>query len=244
METSPQAATESRIGLVGRMLRTFYAPGELYEDVARKHSWHDWFLPTLLTAVVMTVAAQITMPLTLEMQREAMKKSLAQQELTAEQRENQEAMMEKMQGVTEASTLIITPISIFVLMFITSGIILLAGRYALGGEISYGQVLAMQGYASLILILQVLVLTPIRLEKGTALLFLGPSLFFDKGELTGLVGGMIGIIDIFSIWQSVVVAIGLSALTRASLGKSLTVMGILYLIYIAIFGGLSGLSGA
>ncbi|MBT3342499.1 MAG: hypothetical protein HN712_13870 [Gemmatimonadetes bacterium] len=243
MEDNLDSATEE-ISVVGRMLRLFHSPGETFEAVARGHSWHDWVIPTLLTAIVVTVAAQITMPLTLEMNREAIEQrmkanaaSMSEDDL-ARQRE----VMKKMSGFAEASTLVVTPITIFALTFITAGLLLLVGRLVLGGDIKYGQVLAVQGYTSLILILQAIVLTPIRLEKESILIFLGPALFFDKDALSGFFGSMVGMIDIFVLWQVVLGAIGLTVLTRGSFSKALTSMLILWVVYLAMFGGLMSLN--
>ena len=68
--------------------------------------------------------------------------------------------MEKMEGVTGAMTLVMTPVSIFAMLFVISGLVLLVGRFIMGGELTYGQVLACEGYISLILVLQAAVLTP------------------------------------------------------------------------------------
>lgn len=238
MENIPAASSEE-IGLVGRMMRLFYAPGETFEAVARGHSWHDWVIPTLLTAIIVTIAAQITLPLTMEMQQTAMEQQLKANaaHMTVEQMEQQRQVSEKMQGVMGALTLVLSPASTFAMTFVTAALLLLVGRYVLGGEIKYGQTLAIQGYTSLILILQVIVLTPIRLEKESILIFLGPALFFDRDALTGVIGGMLGMIDIFVLWQVVVSAIGLTILTRASFSKALGAMLGLWFIYLLLVGG-------
>ena len=43
METT--ASNNDDVGLVGRMLRVFYAPAETFEAVQRDHSHLDWFVP-------------------------------------------------------------------------------------------------------------------------------------------------------------------------------------------------------
>ena len=41
-----------QIGLIGRMLRVFHAPGEAFEALSCGHSKMDWLVPTILVAVV------------------------------------------------------------------------------------------------------------------------------------------------------------------------------------------------
>ena len=45
------------IGLVGRMVRVFYAPSETFEAVRRQSSWLDWFVPVLLVTLLSLVSA-------------------------------------------------------------------------------------------------------------------------------------------------------------------------------------------
>ncbi len=242
METQDQSIGE--IGLVGRMIRLFHAPVETFESVRIRHSWHDWFLPTLIAAIVATVGAQVTMPLLLEQQQEAVEKQMRANEanMTKAQIEQQRDMMEKMEGITSATTLVMTPVSIFVMLFIVSGLVLLVGRFIMGGEITYGQVLAAEGYISLILVLQVAVLTPIRVAKESVLIMLGPGLFFDNDALTGVAGRMLAMVDIFVLWQVVLGAVALTVLTRGSFSRALWSMLGLWVIYLVIFGGLTSLS--
>ena len=78
MET-PTATSE--IGVVGRLTRIFYAPGEVYESLAHQRSAADWFVPTTIAALLGIVIAAATIPLATQAGLEQM------QNMPAEQRE-------------------------------------------------------------------------------------------------------------------------------------------------------------
>ena len=232
--------TETDIGIVGRMIRVFYAPAETFEAVQRGHSRMDWFIPVLLAALVTVGSQYMTLPVAQKMQAKAVAAATAGQDLTPEQIAQQREMMAKMSGVTSIGTLVAAPVMIFVMVFAFSGVLLLVGRYALGGDVTYGQMLAVEGYAMVISILQNVVLTPIRQARESLMVTLGPGLFLDKEMLATYVGRLINGIDIFVVWQIVVIGIGLSILARASLGKTL---GILFAIWALFVAGGAALAG-
>ena len=109
MEPTPQ----TEIGLVGRMIRIFYAPGETFEFLVRKHSAADWLVPAILSAVVVTVTAVLVLPITTELNQEAMQQRM--QSMSAEEREVVEQY--QTQGIMQASILIVTPIVLFIFLF-------------------------------------------------------------------------------------------------------------------------------
>jgi hypothetical protein len=49
MET---VAPQQEIGIIGRMLRIFYAPGETFEAVAQQRSTVDWLAPAILSVAI------------------------------------------------------------------------------------------------------------------------------------------------------------------------------------------------
>ena len=110
MEPTPQ----SEIGLVSRMIRIFYAPGETFESLAHKRSAADWLVPAVLSAVVVTVAAVLILPITTEFNQEVMQQRM--QGMSAEERKVVEQY--QTQGIMQISTLIATPIFLLIFLFV------------------------------------------------------------------------------------------------------------------------------
>jgi hypothetical protein len=242
-ESSPLETTASMqddVGLVGRMVRVFYAPAETFEAVQQRHSYLDWLVPVLLVALVGAGTQYMTMPILQKMQAKAVAEMAAKQDMTPEQAANQRQVMEKMSGVTNVVTLVMVPVMTFIMLFIFAGVLLLVGRFALGGELTYGQMLALEAYAMLITVPQNIVLTPIRQARESMMVTLGPGLLLGQDMLETYVGRVINGIDIFMIWQVVVIGIGLSILARAGLGKT---MGILFSIWVLFLAGGAALRG-
>lgn len=237
-------ASGAGIGLVGRMVRVLYAPGETFTAVQQRCSRLDWFAPALLTALVATAGVQISMPLVVKAQQEAVAKVQADSRLSAEQQAQQRQLMAKMSGLTRAAVLASTPVMTFAMVFIAGAVLLAVGRFALGGEVAYGQMLAVAGYASLIGVVQTAWMTPLRQFKGTMVLTLGPGLLLKEPMLSSTFAGRwIGAIDVFVLWQVGVAAVGLAVLSRASFGKALACLLVLWALFlagVALLGGLFG----
>lgn len=225
------------LGLVGRMIRVFTAPSETFEAVSQRCGWLDWFVPTLLVALVSLGATQMAMPLIQQAQQEAIQERMAENpDISAEQRE----AMGKMAGVTQVATLVMVPIMAFVMLFVVSLVFLLVSKLILGGDVTYGQMLAVAAYSYLITILQMIVITSLRLAKETMMLAIGPGILLPEEMLETFVGKLLNAVDIFVLWQTCVAAIGLAVLSRASAQKALITMLILWLVWILIMSQVVG----
>jgi hypothetical protein len=149
--------------------------------------------------------------------------------------------MEKMAGLTGVMTMVSTPITMFIMALIFGAIYLLIGRLVLGGELAYTQMLCIHAYTSLITILQLIVLTPLRQAKDEMIVALGPGLLLSDEMLETFVGKMISLVDIFMLWEIAVAAVGLSVLAKAPFGKALTPLLVLWVLYLIGAAALSGL---
>jgi hypothetical protein len=85
---------------------------------------------------------------------------------------------------------------------------------------------------------QGLFLDPSQLD-GQFRLSLGPGRFFDPDSTSLLLLAVIGRIDVFTIWITVLIAIGLAVTGRIPLGRAAIVAGIVWVV-----GGLPGIFGA
>jgi len=224
------------LSLVNRMIRVFFAPSETYEAVALRSSWLDWFVPIVLVIALSLVALQITMPVIMETQKEVLQERL--KDMPEEQRQQTVEMMQKTGGI---ASMITVPVLGFVFLFIIAGILLLIGRYGLGGEVTYGQMLAVWGYSSLIGIIAIIVRTPLMLAKETAMVYTGLGMLLPDEMLKTFFGRVLAGIDLFTFWQIGVASIGLAILTRSTTSKALVFLLILWGIWILIQAALGGL---
>ena len=228
---------ESRdIGLAGRMIRVFYAPGETFEAVGQRTTWLDWFVPTISIVLVTLVTVQLTMPLILQAQSEMVQEQL--KNLPENQRQQ---MLTQMQGVTRISTVVVTPIAVFAGLFIAGGVLLLIARYVLDGKVRYGQMLTVWGYSSLVSIIGLLVRTPLMLAKDTVVVHTGLGVFLSDEMVKTFLGRILAGIDLFSFWQFCLIGIGLAVLTGASTRRALVPVLLLWVLWIIVQASLGGL---
>ena len=232
MEPTPQ----TEIGLVSRMIRIFYAPGETFESLARKRSTADWLVPAILSVVVVTIAAVLVLPVTTEFNQEVMQQRM--KGMSAEEREVVEQY--QTQDIMQASTLIVTPIILFIFLFLFAAFYLLMGKL-LGGLLSYGQVLAIVAYGGLITILQEVVKTLLILAKKAPVVQMGLGIFLSEGALQTFSGRLLSLIDPFVVWSVVITGLGLSIVGQFDRSKAYVGVGVITLIWLSLSSALGGI---
>lgn len=232
MEPTPQ----SEIGLVSRMIRIFYAPGETFESLARRRSAADWLVPAILSAVVVTISAVLILPITAESSQEVMQQRM--EGMSAEEREVVEQY--QTQGIMQISTLIVTPIFLFLFLFVFAACYMVMGKL-LGGLLSYGQVLAIVAYAGLITIPQQVVKTLLILAKKAPVVQMGLGIFLSEGALQTFSGRLLSLIDPFVIWSIVITGLGLSIIGQLDRSKAYAGVGVITLIWLSLSSALGGI---
>ena len=230
-------ATQSpRIGLIGRMIRVFHAPRETFESVAASRTAIDWVAPAAVSAVVAFAAAVAVMPLAMEEGAKAIQEQMQGQEFSDEQRE----MMEKMAGPGQAIGLVMAPAGSFVVLFISALLLLGAAKIA-GADIGYSGMLTVSAYSSLVQALKGIIVTPLMLSKKSMEVHTGLGLLLPAEMMNSFAGRFLAGIEIFTVWQVVIVAIGISALGNVDTRKALVPVLVLTLIWLMIAAGLGGL---
>ena len=224
------AATQPpQIGLIGRMIRVFYAPGETFESVAASRTAIDWVAPAAVAAIVAFAAAVAVMPLAMEEGAKAIQEQMQDRELSDEQRE----MMEKMTGAGQTFGLVMAPVVSFVVLFVSALLLLGAARIA-GAEVGYSGMLTVSAYSSLVQALKGIVVTPLMLSKKSMVVHTGLGLLLPGEMLNSFAGRFLAGIEFFTLWQVVIVAVGISALGNVQARKALVPVLVLWLIWLLI----------
>jgi hypothetical protein len=226
------------IGLAGRMVRLFYAPSETFEAVGRRTTWLDWFVPVLVVALLGAAAVQVTMPLILRAQSAALDARMPN--LPAEQRQQAAAQMAV---VGRISTTVMVPIMGFVVLLAAGGILLLVANQLLDGQVRYAQMLALWAYSSLVGIVGLLVATPLMLAKDTMVVQTGLGIFLPEEALGTFAGRAVAGVELFTLWQAFLVAVGLGVLTNTSTRRAMLPVLLLYVVMVLVRAALGGLGG-
>ena len=108
-------------------------------------------------------------------------------------------------------------------------------KWILRAQITLRQTLAVKAYASLVMIPQWILLTPL-VRAGNAS---ASPLTFTPGALledpyASMLGRLLGAINLFDIWEAVVIGIGLSVMTAQPARRTIGVIVIMWLAWTAL----------
>jgi len=124
------------------------------------------------------------------------------------------------------------PIGMFFSLVVVAGVLLVFSRYLFNKEVDYRQMLAIKGYATLVLIPEWIVRVPLILIEGTADVYTGPGAFVPAEMANSFFGKMLIGINLFDIWQIWIMGIGLAAMSKVSVRKATLLLLILWGLWI------------
>ncbi|MEW6753432.1 MAG: YIP1 family protein [Candidatus Latescibacterota bacterium] len=149
--------------------------------------------------------------------------------------------MSMSQKAGSAALVVGVPLTSFAMLFAGSAVLLLIGRYGLGGGVTYTQALAVSAYASLVQVLGWLVRAPLMVARETAMVHLGPGVFLSEQGLATFGGRLLAGLDLFMVWQLGIAAVGLAVLARASALRAFALVVAAWLVWLVAMAALAGL---
>lgn len=214
--------------LFARLVMVFVAPGKLFELLKRTPKWLGAFL-----LVLVLTSAPATWLQPEEMVRDQITQGLPA-DASAEDVERVEGVADffaSPAGRTVSTGLAAAFVAVIMLAYV--GLIMLVFNVFMGGEASFKQLFSFASHASLISSVGALVTVPLKIAKedpraGMNLGLLSPA---DSGFLHNFLTG----IDIFAIWATIVLAIGLSKLyPNRSVGGIAVILFIIFALVVAV----------
>ena len=224
------------------LLGIFTAPSATFQRLREKPTW----LVPLIIVVVATLAvtALSTRYVDWDAQREQAVERMGQRGLTAEQQEQQLAAMEKAfsspllrYGAPLVGALITALIGIFFLVIVYNLALPLVGASG-----NFARMLSVVSWSSLVLVpgavvRGVLVLLRHSANVSTSLLLAAPDL------KPGLLAVLLARVDLFTIWQLIVTAIGLRVMFDVRSGKAYGLVFGVWALLTVVLGLLASLGG-
>jgi len=214
--------------LLTRFIMVFVSPGTLFERLKDTPKW----LGAFLLVVVLTGAAT-SLLLPEEMVREQITQGVSA-DASAEEIEGVEKVADFFASPAgRAASMLLNSGAVALIFLIYVGFIMLVFNVFMGGEARFKQLFSFTSHASLISAVGALVTVPLKIAKedmraGLNLGLLSPV---DSGFLNNFLTG----VDIFAIWATLVLAIGLSKLyTNRSVAGIAIILFIIFAIVVAI----------
>jgi hypothetical protein len=228
MDTSTAAAGAAPVksGLVGRALGIIFSPRATFEQIVADPKWLG-----AMALIVLLVGAIGFAFMSTEIGQEAvLAKQLDSMEawgmtITPEVEARMEAGMSSARYWS-----ILNGLFWAVIVLIEAGILYAVFNAAMGGTATFKQVFAVTTWSSIIMVLQQLFSTPIAYARGSIDSATNVAVFLPMFDDTSFIARFLGTIDLFWIWWTVVLAIGMSVLYRRRTQGILTAFLVVYAV--------------
>ena len=215
--------TSHSVEYIKRMLQVFYKPIQTFWALAEDCGKVDWLLPTVTLAVLSLSCSWFIRPI-VESTRDVIIEDQLHQ-LPVEQRDSVLDIRETVRVIG----FLILPILYFFILFAV-GTVLFGLNRLLSGVASYEQVIAIYAYSSLVDAVRLLVITPVIISENTLDVHIGFGLLLSEPVSQAFIGKVVSSIDIFDVWQVLVVSMGLAVVGQISKRKTLgTVLGLWFI---------------
>jgi len=240
-EQQPAAETQS---LGTRIMNVFSSPGEAFEGIAAMESKTSLWLVPMLAAILLASIFSFVISSNealrgqiVEMQQKALQEQVEKGNMTQEQADQQIRGMEQMGSLFAVIGAIFAGVGICLLYFVGALFLWLLGRFALGGVHGYSTYLAMYGVASWIAVLGSIVTSLMMIGLNT--MYATPSAalaVLADYDFSNTTHKLLSKVEVFSLWEAVVIGIGLSKLSGKSAGVGIGVaLGLLIVWHVFSF---------
>lgn len=230
--TQVEGAPPARRGLLSRIIGVIVAPRETFQAVAAEPKW----LGVMAVVVIVVASATVGFTLTETGRQAALDAQVRQMEafgMTVS--DEMYAQMERRIGspisaaITAVSIVLITPI----VTAIIAGILFVVFNAVLGGSARFKQLYAVLAHVGVIGALQQGFAVPVNLARGSMSNPANLGVFVPMLDESSFVARFLGMIDLFYVWQTIVLGIGLAVLYRR---RSKPIIVSLLLVYALVAG--------
>ena len=213
-------------GKMKKLLNLYFSPMETFKALNEKP---DWIIPIVVTVVVVLIMTMIALPKVILPDRA---ETIMEMDQLPE--EYKEKALERLEGV---GPYIQTPIAIvifsFILLFAHAGILILIFLIS-GSRTPFKKMLAVVSYSYLTGIPEVILKTMMMLIKKSTHVFTSLALVVPNMDFKSPLFKVLSRIDIFTIWQLCLIALGCSVIYRVDRKKSFSIIFGLWVLWLII----------
>jgi uncharacterized Tic20 family protein len=224
------------------VMNLFTSPGDAYEGIRTSPSRGSVWIVPMIVAILLGCVYSWAMfsndaikSQFMDSRREQMQEQVRSGKITQDQADQGMDRMEKAGGMMIAFAIIAVAVITPIVIFVGALVLWLFGKYALKAEPGYGKYLELWGASqwvgilgAIVTILMMLALTSMYATPSASLAVLGTYNPLNSTHR------LLGALNIFSIWQMVVVGIGLSKFSGKSAGTGIGVSAGLWIVWIII----------
>ena len=232
-QESPEEVQE--MGAVARIFGIYFSPRKTFEYLRTKPKW---LLPFIIICLVALLSNYLAKDIAIQEQKERVQMS---ERLTEEQKDQYlERIEASASGWQSYIQLLATPVVIFIILAMVAGIFLFFGNMLFGGQASFRQMLSLNTHAGLVAVPGAIVKVPIMLAQGTTKVQTSLAVLLSADAEGTVLYRLLSKFCIFTIWEVILLIIGVSVIYRFSNGKSSTMVLILWAVWIIVSVALGG----
>lgn len=228
-EPSVQSPALEKASIVEDFIDIFYAPSSVYARREKSGFWMHLLIITVIAALFAFANRGVFDQIfDVEFQRGAAKAMAGNPQITAEMMDGQRKMSSTVAGSLQY---IGAPMLIFIVALLVWG----AAR-ALSAKITYGQAVMIMTLAFVPRLVQALLTTVQMLLMDTSnirsmhTLGFSPARFMDPDSSNRVLLGFMGRLDLFTLWVTLLIGIGIAVMGKVPRAKGLIAAGIVWLV--------------
>ena len=227
--TVQTGASPAPKGLVARFIGMITAPRATYESVVAHPRWFGMLL-VLAVGMALLVGGFLSTKVGQDAWLDAATNSPFAGQVSDQQLQGMERMAPYIGYITAAYMLVLMPI----FMVILSGILFAIFNAAMGGNATFKQVFAVVVHTGPIGLLSQLFTVPLNYFRGTMSSATNLAVLLPMLDDKSFLAKLLGMIDLFLIWQLIVLSIGLAVLYRRRTQPIATALLVVYAIIAVI----------
>ncbi|HEX7401962.1 MAG TPA: Yip1 family protein [candidate division Zixibacteria bacterium] len=227
---------EKPMGGASKILNLFFEPKRVFESLKIKPTW---LVPFIIVALLGIGFFYSTYPYMMNQQVERIRDN---DKIPEEQKQ---VLIDKMTEKAHPPVwqLFLAPLGTIVVLVVVAGILFFAFNVILGGDSSFRRVFSVYCYSSLIGVPAIIVKYPLIMLKKDLNVQTSLALLLSAESKNSFLYSLLSSFDIFTIWQLILVSIGMGILYKYSTKKAFTTVCILWIIWVVAKSGLSSLFG-
>ncbi len=216
--------------LPARLAQVVFSPGALFESLRERPVW----LGALLTAVVLSVAANLLIP-------EELIRQLIMEQMPDDADPSGVETALRIAGILRLVGPIVFPPLLAVFL---AAVVLLIYNLLAGGEASFAQAMSATSHVLFIPTLGGVLTLPLILAAGDIQVTLGLHLLVPGLDSEGFAYNFLHGLNFFGIWAAVVLGIAVSRIyRRRSAGSSIALFLSLYVVMVVMMAAVAALTG-
>jgi hypothetical protein len=227
---------EQIMGGASKVLNVFFEPKKVFESLKIKPTW---LVPFIIVALLGMGSFYFTFPYIMDQQVER----IMENERIPEQQKDRIVEQLKEKAHPPLWQMALAPAGSLVALVVVAAVLFFVFNVLLGGDSTFRRVFSVYCYSSLIAIPALIVKLPLIMTKRTIDIQTSLAVLLSPESKGSFVHSILSSFDIFTIWQVILVSLGLGLMYKYSTQKALTTVVIIWLIWIFAKSGLSSIFG-